>query len=94
MSVARIEGTGSDVDQVIANLREKLDEQFGADRWHLAGSLDEPENEDGLVLFAGPDPVEIDIRLSPGGVIASVHVTLTVEAEGLSTLALPRAARA
>jgi hypothetical protein len=92
VTAVEITAVGSDVDLVVANIRERLDEQFGEGEWSLVQEFD-PE-EDSLMGFSllGGNP-RVEMALSAGGSIATVKVTMHVVGERLSTLALPRAAR-
>lgn len=82
MTAVEITAVGSDVDLVVANIRERLDEQFGEGEWSLDSALDDDVG----------NPM-VEMALSAGGSIATVKVTMHVVGERLSTLALPRAAR-
>lgn len=94
MTEVVITGRGSNVETVIANMREQLDAQF-ADRWHLIDEDDDSdESVNGVVMtMLGGNPA-VSIELSDGGHVASVTVTMRVQAELLAAVALPRTVRA
>jgi hypothetical protein len=92
-----VRGCGHNAEQVIANMREQLDVQFGQGQWHLIEDVDDSDPVEmggpSILTILGGNPA-IEVTLSPGGQTAHVSVTMHIEAELLAEVALPRMARA
>jgi len=90
MSQITVTGVGTSAEQVIANMREQLDAQFGIGNWHLIDP-DESVDDDAPfgLAFLGGNP-SIELELSQGGTAGRIRVVMHVEAELLAEVALPR----